>query len=69
MQALTLDDNRTRYSVKPPEKEGKLIVIPSSSNMHLLPLFYLIPQELFIRHEDYINMPRNLKAVIDSPAD
>ena len=67
MQALTLDDNRTRYSVKPPEKEGKLIVIPSSSNMHLLPLFYLIPQELFIRHEDYINMPRNLKAVIDSP--
>ena len=43
MQALTLDDNRTRYSDKSPEKEGKLIVIPSSSNMHLLPLFYLIP--------------------------
>ena len=67
MQALTLDDNGTRYSDKPPEKKGKLIVIPSSSNMHLLPLFYLIPQELFIRHEEYIRIPRNLKAVIDSP--
>lgn len=45
---------------------GQMIEIPLNSNLSWLRLFYALPRELVEKRPEYLEMPRNIRRVLDS---
>lgn len=45
---------------------GQIIEIPQDSNLAWLRLFYTLPKELVEKRPEYLEMPRNIRRLLDS---
>lgn len=45
---------------------GQIIEIPQDSNLAWLRLFYTLPEELVEKRPEYLEMPRNIRRLLDS---
>ena len=44
----------------------QIIEIPKSSNLSWLRLFYALPKELVEKQPEYLDLPRNIRQILDT---